>query len=546
MIDYIKNLLPRLQQYSSSLDHKEIFVDQPWILIDENGERHNYIFERNGNLLLSTNGTVTNGRWRYIAASKAMVITTSGKDFLLKQAFVDKGMMFLKLDGSTDTPWVFANENLIPDLDIQRYLLNVLIKKMQLERCTVNGKTAFAKKVDGSYIYYDEDVQPLNAEIKYVNGRNEIIRNGRIVRRFYTEIYSTDKGQVYVEQQSVAGVNVGDVVYMNDTMAPDGFYQISKRISWLVSAGKIIEIKKKISFNTILIVEVLIVCVLVGIYFSTRIHSPETAIIPKTDSIISPSFTVQDFKNQIIKRFNFIEAKNFDSAAEVYSDTINNYYGTRDVNKAYVIQKLTDYWGNHDREIFLLLDTSSLLGVQNSDATNITCNATDWYEDKESKIPMIYKLGYSFTLNKNMKIIEEHAKINSQIIDSVKLLHLPYNSSLAELRTNGNSVYLNAIFNDLNSDFFGPAYKEEIKWGLETTLGEQFNVYIQNDTGTVAMNIQLFSNNLILKQMLFDKVLNFIMDASGRMTGVVVQLLNNSPLTDTTNKMSSDTTRIIQ
>lgn len=533
MIDYIKNLLPRLQQYSSSLDHKEIFVEQPWILIDENGERHNYIFERNGNLLLSINGTVTNGRWRYIAASKAMVITTSGKDFLLKQAFVDKGMMFLKLDGSPDNPWVFANENLIPDLDIQRYLLNVLIKKMQLERSSILGETVFSKQENGSYIYYDKDVQPLNKDIKYYDGKNAIMRNGRIVRTFYTEIYSTDKGQVYVEQGSASEVNVYDRVYMNGVPAPDGFYQISKKVGWVIAEGKIIEIKSKVNIYPIFIVGIISLGLCLLFYYSFKTQNkPEKSIATKTDSIIPPSFSVQDFKNQIIKRFNYVASKNFDSVADIYSDTVNNYYGKRSVDRLFVWGKLHDYWQEHYRYVFLLLDTSSLSVVQNSDKTNITCNATDWYEDKESKIPMIYELGYSFTLNKNMKIIEEHAKINSQVIDSVKLLHLPYNSSLAELRTNSNAEYLDAIFNDLNSDLLGSDYKEEIKRALVTTLGKDFIVYTQDNTAS-AMNIRLFSNNLILKQMLFNKILNFITDASGRITGVLVELsINPSMVSD--------------
>jgi len=539
MIDYIKNLLPRLQQYSSSLDHKEIFVDQPWILIDENGERHNYIFERNGNLLLSINGTVTNGRWRYIAASKAMVITTSLKDFLLKQAFVDKGMMFLKLDGSPDKPWVFANENLIPDLDIKRYLLNVLIKKMQLGRCTVNGKTAFVKEVDGTYIYYDEDIQPLNAEIKYVNGRNDIIRNGRIVRRFYTEIYPSDKGRIYVEQQSVERVKVGDSAYIDGIKASDGLYQISKKVGWVIAEGKISEIKSKVNIYPIFIVGIisLLLCYLFYFAFTTKSNQSKEVVTAQIDSIIPPSYSVQDFKDQIIKRFNYIASKDFNSAAENYSDTVTDYYGEKYVNKGYIFQKLTDYWGKHTGEVFLLLDTTSLSVVQNPVKIYITCNATDWYEDKESKIPMIYQLGYSFTLNKDMKIIEEHAKINSQVIDSLKLLHLPYTSSLAELRTNSNSQYLDAIFSDLNSDLFGSDYKEQMKWILVTTLGEDCIVYSPQDS-TEAMSIRLFSNNLILKQMLFNKILNFITDASGRITGVVVDLWNNqAAVTDTTNKI---------
>jgi hypothetical protein len=526
MIDYIKNLLPRLQQYSSSLDHKEIFVEQPWILIDENGMRHNYIFERNGNLILSINGKVTNGSWRYIAASKALLIA-SDEQFLLKHAFVDKGLMFLKLDGSPDKPWIFANENLIPDLDIQRYLLNVLIKKMQLQNCTVNGKPAFVKKYDnnGTSIYYDEGIQPLNTEVKDEDGKNKIIRNGKIVRAFYTEIYLSDKGQIYVEQQFFTGVNIYDSVYLNGLKAPDGTYQITEKVAWIVSDGKIIEIKAKNNTSNIFILLVIGLIVYSLIYFAVRSSSStsEKTIATALHRILPPQFSIQDYKQQIIKRFNFIEAKDFDSAAEIYSDTINNYYGKKNVDRLFVWGKLYDYWQEHYRYVFLLLDTSSLSVVQKSDKTYITCNATDWYEDKESKIPMIYEVGYSFTLNKNMKIIEERANINSQVIDSVKLLHLPYNSSLAELRTTSNSKYLDAIFNDLNSEL-DPDYKEQIKWTLVTTLGEGFSIYTQDSNTPIVMNILRFSNTLILKQVLFNKILNFIMDASGRITGVVVDI----------------------
>jgi len=65
MLDYIKNLLPRLQQYSKTLDHIELFVDQPWILRFGTGERYLYIFQRGGNLVVTINGIVTKGNWEY-------------------------------------------------------------------------------------------------------------------------------------------------------------------------------------------------------------------------------------------------------------------------------------------------------------------------------------------------------------------------------------------------------------------------------------------------------------------------------------------------
>jgi hypothetical protein len=46
--EYFLNILPRLKELSSSLDKKEIFIDQPWVLIDDNFKKHQYIFKRDG------------------------------------------------------------------------------------------------------------------------------------------------------------------------------------------------------------------------------------------------------------------------------------------------------------------------------------------------------------------------------------------------------------------------------------------------------------------------------------------------------------------
>ncbi len=61
---YLENLLPRIKQYSQSLDKKELFVDVPWVLIDPDLNQHKYIFKRDGQLiivLLPRNWTVVLG-----------------------------------------------------------------------------------------------------------------------------------------------------------------------------------------------------------------------------------------------------------------------------------------------------------------------------------------------------------------------------------------------------------------------------------------------------------------------------------------------------
>ena len=74
MIDYIKSLLPRLQQYSKSLNDTAIFAEVPWIFIDDEGVPVTYIFRRNFDLLVSKRGEVTTGRWEYLSVMQSLLI----------------------------------------------------------------------------------------------------------------------------------------------------------------------------------------------------------------------------------------------------------------------------------------------------------------------------------------------------------------------------------------------------------------------------------------------------------------------------------------
>jgi hypothetical protein len=58
MQQYLKNFIPRLNQFSRTLDQIESFVDKPWIFIDEKNNKHTYIFQRDKSLIMSLNGIV--------------------------------------------------------------------------------------------------------------------------------------------------------------------------------------------------------------------------------------------------------------------------------------------------------------------------------------------------------------------------------------------------------------------------------------------------------------------------------------------------------
>lgn len=121
MIDYIKSLLPQLQQYSKNLNDTAIFADVPWGFIDEDNDRVTYIFRRNNELLVSKRGDVTTGHWEYLSVMQSLLIEHANRKRMYNQGFIDNAVMALKKDGTDELFWL-ANQQILPDLNVVGYL----------------------------------------------------------------------------------------------------------------------------------------------------------------------------------------------------------------------------------------------------------------------------------------------------------------------------------------------------------------------------------------------------------------------------------------
>ena len=122
---YIANVLPRLKEYSVRLDNLVLFTDQPWIQIDESGDRTVYVFRSEGNeLLISKNGNVNTCSWEYLAYMNSLMIQANGKKTLYNQGFMDETVMILSKDGQADY-LLLANENKVQEYTAEKILTNL-------------------------------------------------------------------------------------------------------------------------------------------------------------------------------------------------------------------------------------------------------------------------------------------------------------------------------------------------------------------------------------------------------------------------------------
>lgn len=241
---YISNILPRLKNHTRSLSEKEVFVDKPWVMIDENNNTQKYIFQRNGDLIMSYNGQAEIGKWQYIKSANSILIDRNKDKLLLNQGFLNKVVMVLKKDGYSDKSakslMVLANEKLLPNLDIDSYLIK-LHRRLNFIKIEMTNKGQELEIVN-CYNYYDylgkkvfidyEDVPDQSIFIKE-NTVELVIVDSKISRAFMRKEYETPQGKIYIDESSdgyYSKIKRGNEVYdENLNSAPDGKY----RINWL-------------------------------------------------------------------------------------------------------------------------------------------------------------------------------------------------------------------------------------------------------------------------------------------------------------------------
>jgi len=444
MHSYIKNLLPRLQQISKSLEKAEIFVQKPWILIDEAGRRHQYIFERGGNLIMSLDGQAKEGSWRYIAASNSLLVNRGPDSLLLNQAFVYDGLMFLKRDGTND-PWILINEDVVPDLDAKAYLIRILPQSGKYGEFKGPGgkKYYYAKASEHSTLstgtkIYDEELNPLTINFDLRSGNCVFkITGGVVTLTFYEINYATDKGTICIQQDSLYSIHVGDGVFQEGSPASDGEYTFNEHESYKsidVENGKVKYVTAKtasrstafVGFSTV-VVAIIIIILIAGNQTNSTNSTPVS-----TDSVTqsSPENTdsldrvkeidkgITDGKSKIASYLKDVNGRQFTYLQSYFAPTVN-YFGTS-TDPLTVVKKIEQFWSAQ-------LDNSRIDFFESSIEGNFNTNSLEYefkvpFEEKSlsaDQFPYIQEGILNFCLNEDLKITSTRSRVEKRKRDIV-------------------------------------------------------------------------------------------------------------------------------
>jgi len=244
MKDYINNLIPRLRGFSASLDKKELFIEMPWVVVDNDLNQQKFIFRRDGELIMSLNGQVTIGKWEYLSAAQCLLIDRIKDKVLLNQEFIDPALMILKKDGFKDENFIMVNERLIPDLNVFNYLKRLYDHKFKISTVQLNdGRILEISDYQG---YVNSNLVSINGDqiddcelVKANNFIKYLIRDSRLMSVYYMIQYKTNRGEILIEQRVREFRSKGDSVFQDSLPAPDGKYKLGFLSHIEVKDGKV-------------------------------------------------------------------------------------------------------------------------------------------------------------------------------------------------------------------------------------------------------------------------------------------------------------------
>ena len=159
MIDWIRNIVPRIRNYSTDLNKIETLVDKTWIWHEFQEGHSTFHFLRDGRLLITRSGDVEEGIWELIPGG-LLHIKGNHFNYMFNHGIVFEGVLLIKKQGIVDNLEVFYDEAIIPNGDFIEYIERKLNEK-------TNGES-HGIAINKTDISSDEELASANNTFFYV------------------------------------------------------------------------------------------------------------------------------------------------------------------------------------------------------------------------------------------------------------------------------------------------------------------------------------------------------------------------------------------
>jgi hypothetical protein len=195
------------------------------------------------------------GKWDYFPEAKSLLIDRITDKILCNEAFIDKGVMVLKLDGTKNRFFVLANENIVPDLNAKKYLKKLRYQKLHIAEVNLaNGTILEIQREENQYEIAEignpvfVDSEPFEDGKYQLAEKNKYIEihKGRIFKTLIETNYTNpDNQEIIIQQQDSGEIKMGDYVFMFGIQVDNAFLNFSRSKNLIVRGGKVVRLERK-------------------------------------------------------------------------------------------------------------------------------------------------------------------------------------------------------------------------------------------------------------------------------------------------------------
>jgi hypothetical protein len=122
---HIEYIVPRVQQWSEDLWEEQYYTNKRWKEIRDTDTYHEvvlHIFMPGGEYMVSIDGDLSKGGWRYLKDSNTFIVDYGGKSQLFDLVFLNSDFFILEKHGDQDRKgkqkyYVYGNEGTVGKLD---------------------------------------------------------------------------------------------------------------------------------------------------------------------------------------------------------------------------------------------------------------------------------------------------------------------------------------------------------------------------------------------------------------------------------------------
>lgn len=455
MVEYLKNILPRIQNYSKRIDKQEVFVDKTWILYLEDRTLCTYRFLRTKKLLITLSGETTEWEWEFLQPN-SIYLKKGSEGKIFRHAFVLDGLLIMQKEGSNDYV-IFYNENALPDGDVVKYLANVMKQKLNLKN--FNSDIYYSDPENlGVHVgaeVFDKSYSPIpDTSIRY--GINElIIRDSKIKQHIKRSRFRTDQGEIEVLHTVNEDIRSGNEVFTSAGLAADGKYKITHgNLGYiLVEGGKIKKVGRKNHFVVYIIIAIVgFILLIVAITTNNNNKTTYTpmSLSPVNDTTAYPvdaiTFNEEDAKSKISKFIDAINNRNIVGIENYFSPILTNYYSKTNVSRYDAFNDLKAYWEGQPAYAKIIFSINDMIVVKQGDAFIVTTDVLERSTKGTYMVPYFYSYKLNIALDNNLQISSIKNEISSVIADIYQIFGIDETATYQDVQERNRKDDIEKVF----------------------------------------------------------------------------------------------------